>query len=181
MLDRIVDFIIQFLELGRFWVVIHPYEKGVLLRLGTFVRVLESGFHWIIPVGVDHVLYESVVVKAHNLGDFSTTTKDGKQIGFTPILTYKINDIQKALLDVDHVDDAVKAMAAGTIAQALSQCTWQEIVDKPETMDTIALACRKKGWRYGAEIISVQLASFALVKNIRLMGSNHGDTAGLGK
>lgn len=108
MLDKLVDFIVQCITLFKFWAVYQPYEAGALLRLGKFIRVLEPGFHWRYPFGIDQCLVEHTVPSTHSLGDESATTADGKSIGFHAVITYRVRDIAKALLEVDNVHHAVR-------------------------------------------------------------------------
>jgi regulator of protease activity HflC (stomatin/prohibitin superfamily) len=171
-LDRLVDFLIQFVSLAKFWEVVNQYEQGVLLRLGKFVRVLNPGLHFVFPLAIDYVHKEVVVMRTQTLGSVSTTTTDGKQVGFEVIVTHKINDIETAVLKVDQVEDAIKDACAGTVGQFLSACSWADM-SVPETMDKLTAACRKRGWKYGIEVMSVQLAGVSIVKNIRLMNSGH--------
>lgn len=169
MFDRLVDFVVQFADLFRFWVVLNPYEQGVLLRLGRFVRVVEPGLHFIWPFHVDHLIYQSVVPTTHSLGNESITSKDGKGVGFHAIITYKIHDIEKAMLEVSDTDHAVRDACAGEIGRVLRDHDWRDIIGSAEILDKLTAACRKRGFRYGIEIMSVQLAGLALVKSIRLM------------
>ncbi len=168
MLDKLLDVIIQFVELFKFWAVLHPYEAGVQLRLGKFHKILDCGFHWILPFGVDHVLNESIVPTTHNLEDESVTLADGKSIAFHAVVTYKVRDIQKAMLEVEDVSHAVRDAASGEIGRVLRESTW-EALSHPDLLDRLTAACRKRGFRYGIEILSVQLASLALCKTLRLM------------
>lgn len=169
-LDRLVDFLIQFLDLFKFWVILAPYERGVLLRLGKFVRVIEPGLTWIWPFNVERVQYESVVPCTHTLGDQSCTTRDGKQVGLQAVITYKIRDIDVALLEVAHHEDALRDSCSGTIGQVLSTFTWEEIMAGDVAQEKITKACRQKGFKYGLEVMSVQFASMGLVKTLRLLG-----------
>jgi regulator of protease activity HflC (stomatin/prohibitin superfamily) len=167
--DRLVDIVLQFVELGKFWYVCEPFEAGVKTRLGRFVTVLEPGFHWCWPLGVDRVVTEHTVPRTHMLGPQSATTKDGKQIGFEAVITVKVNDIRKALLEVEHSEDAVKDSCAGTIGQVLSTCEWRDIISDEAVLDKITAACRKKGFRFGLEVMSVQFSSMALTRSLRLL------------
>lgn len=173
MLDRLVELLISGLNLFRFWVVLDPYEKGVLLRLGRFIRVIEPGLTWVWPFDIDHVLTESVVMQTKSLGNLATTTVDGKKVGFECIVSYKISDIQKALLTVYRVEDAILDACQGVVGTTISTMTWDELRDTEKTTDKISIACRKRGWRYGVEILTAQLAGVSLVHNIRLMGDYH--------
>lgn len=168
MLDKLIDFLIQCIELFKFWVVVHPYEAGVLLRLGKFNRVIECGFHWMLPFGIDHAATERTVPTTHSLGDESTISKDGKSVGFHAVVTYKVRDIQKALLEVDDVNHAVRDACCGEIGRVMRGSTWAEILGE-DMLDKITTACRKRGFRYGIEVMSVQLAGVAICRSIRLM------------
>lgn len=170
MLDRLVDILLQFIELFKPWTVIMPYEGGVLIRLGKFVRVLEPGFHWVIPLGVDHVCSENVVPRTHSLEAQSTTTSDGKQIGWQAVITYKVRDVKVALLEVEDAEHAIKDSCSGTIGQVLSTLTWSDILSDSGYLDKVTSACRKKGFRYGLEVSAVQFSTMSLVKSLRLLG-----------
>jgi regulator of protease activity HflC (stomatin/prohibitin superfamily) len=169
MLDRLFEFVLSCLDLLRFWVVLQPFERGVQTRLGKFVKVVEPGLTFIIPLGIDHVYFETVVPRTHSLEDQSCTTTDGKQIGFQAVLTYSIRDIEAAILSVNHHEDALKDSCTGAICHTLSEYTWDSIVKNEEVLDKVTANCRKKAEKYGIKLISVQFATMSLVRTIRLL------------
>jgi len=168
MFDRLIDVLLQFIHLFKFWVVLDPYEGGLVLRLGKFNRVLEPGFHWVIPFGVDQVPAEHIMPKTHSLGYESITTADGKSVGFHAVVTYRVHNIKKAILEVEDVDHAVRDACLGEIGRVFRESTWEDI-GYPSILDALTSACRQRGFRYGIEVISVQLAGLALCKSLRLM------------
>jgi regulator of protease activity HflC (stomatin/prohibitin superfamily) len=113
---------------------------------------------------------EHIVPRTERISSLATTTVDGKSIGFDAVITYRISDIQKAVLEVEDLKDAIADSCAGTIGQTLSAATWEQIW-KGEATDSLTTACRKKGWRWGVEIQSVQLTGVALIKNLRIVSS----------
>jgi regulator of protease activity HflC (stomatin/prohibitin superfamily) len=153
------------------FVILLPYERGCLIRLGKFNRVVEPGFHWVLPLHLDTILHENVVARTEHIQALSTTTADGRSIGFDAVVTYRINDIQKALLEVNDLKDAVADSCAGHIGTALADSSWHDIWHGDVTEKLTAI-CRKRGWRWGIEVISVQLAGVCLVKNLRLSGNS---------
>lgn len=167
MLDRLWEIIGASLHALCFWVVIDPYERGLLLRLGLFQRVLDPGFHWKLPFHIDRVISENIVPRTERLTGMSTTTSDGKSVGFDAVITYKIHDVEKAILEVNDLKDAIADCCAGQIGTDLSNATWESI-RHGDTVDSLTSACRKRGWKWGVEIISIQLTGIALVKNLRL-------------
>lgn len=156
------------------FVVVKHYQEAVLLRLGIYKRNLGPGFHWILPLNFDSVLHDDVKPRTEKLSGLSTTTKDGKSIGFDAVVTYSIADIRKALLEVHDLKDAVSDTCAGIIGMELSNAEWSQIWHG-EVAEQLTTVCRKRGWKWGIEIHAVQLIGVALVKNLRISG-NAGNT-----
>ena len=147
--------------------VLPPYVGGVQLRMGKFKRVLEGGrWYWKIPFA-DYMVTSDVVPRTERVTGLATTTVDGKAIGFEAVITYRISDVQKALLDVHDLKDAIADSCVGIIGTELSNAKWDDIIHG-ETVELLTAACRKRGWRWGVEIQLVQLTGIAPVKNLRV-------------
>src|ERR1700689_4453007 len=139
--------------------IINQYNGGVQLRRGKMVRVLEGGWYWKVPFA-DTILIEHVVPRTERLTGLATTTADGKAIGFDAVITYRISDIQKALLEVNDLKDAIADTCAGIIGTELNNAVWSDIVHG-NTVDSLTKACRARGWKWGVEIQLVQLTGVA--------------------
>lgn len=161
-----------FLSLLPFTVVPH-YQKAVRLRLGKFKDVLEPGFHWIVPLHFDVVLDADVKPRTSKLIGLSTTTKDGKSVGFDAVVTWAVSDIRKALLEVHDLQDAVNDTCAGAIGTELANSEWSAIWHG-EVAENLTSVCRKRGWKWGIEISAVQLMGVAIVKNLRISSNSPG-------
>lgn len=152
------------------FVVVRHYHEAVQLRLGIYKRSLKPGFHWIVPLNFDVVLHEDVKPRTERLSGLSTTTSDGKSIGFDAVVTYCITDIRKALLEVHDLKDAIADTCAGIIGTELSNKEWSAIWHG-EVAEHLTTVCRKRGWKWGIEVQAVQLIGVALVKNLRISGN----------
>lgn len=156
------------------FIILMPYQEGVLIRLGRFERVLGPGFHWCLPLHLDTVLHDDVKPRTERLTGLSTTTTDNKSIGFDAVVTYSISDVRKALLEIHNLKDAVADTCAGVIGTELSNKEWSAIRNG-EVSEYLTTVCRKRGWKWGIEIHAVQLMGVALVKNLRISGNtSHG-------
>jgi len=165
MFDRLIDLLVQSVQLFQFFDVVDEYERGVILRLGKFHRTVEPGFVWLIPFAVDRLMVDNVVPRTANLGEQTITTKDGKSVTVRGVVTAKISDVKKAMLEVEHMDDALRDSCSGEIGRVISETTWDDVWHGKADLTG---ACRKRGWKYGIEIMSVQLADAAPTKCIRL-------------
>lgn len=167
MFDRIFDVLVGIWEHLVPIVVVDPYEGAVQIRMGAFLRELKSGsWYFKIPFA-DRVIPEHVVPRTERIGGLATTTSDGKAVGFEVVVTYRINDIVKATLEVSDLKDAIADSCAGIIGTELSASSWNDIVHG-NTTENLAAACRKRGWRWGVEIMSVQLTGVCQVRNFRI-------------
>jgi regulator of protease activity HflC (stomatin/prohibitin superfamily) len=152
--------------------IVPPFNGGVQLRMGKLLRVLEGGrWYWKIPFA-DYTITEHTVPRTERLTGLATTTVDGKAIGFDAVITYRISDIQKALLEVNDLKDAIADTCAGIIGTELSNTSWTDIIHG-NTVEMLTAACRKRGWKWGVEIQQVQLTGVAPVKNLRVSLSGH--------
>ena len=172
MLDKLLDFIVSIWNDLTPVEVIPPYNGGVQLRMGKLLRSLEGGgWYWKVPFA-DHIITEHTVPRTERLTGLATTTSDSKAIGFDAVITYRISDVQKALLEVSDLKDAIADSCAGIIGTELSNSSWADIVHG-DTVELLTKACRARGWKWGVEIQLVQLTGVAPVKNLRVSLSGH--------
>jgi regulator of protease activity HflC (stomatin/prohibitin superfamily) len=174
MFERISELIAQFSGLFKFWEIIHPYEGGLVLRQGIYSRDLKPGYNWIIPFGFEHTITEHTVPRTSRIHSMSTTTADGKTIGFEAVITWKINDLHKSLLEVSSLKDAIADCCMGVIGTELAEQSWEEILHG-RFIEQLGATCRKQGWKWGVEILRVQLTGVAAARNIRLLQDQYAE------
>jgi regulator of protease activity HflC (stomatin/prohibitin superfamily) len=165
--DKLIDLFLQFIDLFRFFTVCNEFERGVVLRLGVYNKTLEPGFHLILPFNLDQVIYDNIVPRTTNLGAQGLTTQDGKTITLSAIVTAQIRDIRKATLEVEHVDTALVDSCFATIGDLVVSHKWEDIL-KPEFSEAITKACRRQAFKYGIEILRVQLSDLTPSRALRL-------------
>jgi len=177
MFDRLVDAIIQFLDLFRFWVVVMVYEEAVLYRLGKPVKVLrcrgrwQRGFYFIWPFGIDDVFADNVVRKTVRLPVQNFTTKDGKSIGVLPVITYLIKDILTFQVKVEDAKTVLTDSSAGEIRAIMCEKTWEEIHTSGAALDEeITKAVRREAFKWGMEVMKVRFPDLAPATCHRIMG-----------
>jgi len=171
-LDKLLDWLREIWHELVPITILHPYDGGVQIRMGKVLRELKGGaWYWKIPFA-DDILNEHVVPRTERLTGLATTTVDGKAIGFDAVVTYRISDVQKAMLEVSDLKDAIADSCAGIIGTELSNMSWMDIIHG-NTVEALTAACRKRGWKWGVEIQQVQLTGVAPVKNLRVSLSGH--------
>ena len=123
MFDTLIQWIKDSIESLKPWVIINTFERGVAISFGKFTRVLQPGIHWIVPFGFTDVFVDNVVWRTTDLGVQSLMTKDQRTITLRAVVTSRIKNIEKAILEVEGVDDALKDACSGAIGQYVSTTT----------------------------------------------------------
>jgi regulator of protease activity HflC (stomatin/prohibitin superfamily) len=177
MLDKLLELLQHVWASLLPFVVLAPYEQGVQLRLGKFKRVLsEPGFYWCLPFNLDVVLKDNVVARTSRLTGLSTTTSDGHSVAFEAVVTWSISDVRKALLEINDLDDAIADTCAGALGTELANNEWSAVWHG-EAAENLTKVCRKRGFKWGVEISTVQLVGVAKTRNLRISlggeGSKH--------
>lgn len=166
MFDKLIDFVLQFLDRFACLTIIEAYEQGVVLRFGRFKKVFEPGVHFVWPV-IERVISENVVPKVYDLNAQSLTTADGVSVVVSGIVTARVHDVRRSVLEVDGVLDAIKNSSVAEIARAVKKATWSEL-SSVDFDESLTAACRKKGFKWGMEIMEVQLSDMSKSRTVRL-------------
>lgn len=167
MFDRLLDLIVQFGQQLVPFIIVNQTYGGVMLRFGTFKKVLEPGWHWKVPF-IDEPLTNSIVWTTISMPAQSLTTKDGKDIVVKGVIKYKIVDIQIFALEVYDAIDAISDMTQGIIFDIVKDRTWDELqFDNLKTKITRKAQTEAKRW--GIEIETVTLSDLAKIRSIRLL------------
>jgi regulator of protease activity HflC (stomatin/prohibitin superfamily) len=167
MLDRLIDLLVNFIDLFKFWEVVDIYELGVVLRWGRFHRELNPGFHWKIPFGIEKVLTDVVVPTTLNLGPQSLTTKDNIAVVVSGIVTFQTSDVKKLLLEVESANHVLEDNAYGVIARYVITHSYQEITSI-DAIDSIKREIRKASFKFGIEVTNFSFSDVTMARSYRL-------------
>ena len=168
MLDRVLQTIVEFIGFFRFCTVLRPYERGVLLRLGRFSREIGPGFLWLIPFHVDEILVDTVVPVSTNLPVQTVTTSDDVQVSISAVVTWRVGNIRKFILESANHAEIVMDASLGTIARGVASVRWQDLSGQ-EFQQTLVTDIRSKARKWGMKILDVQITDLAKTKTYRLL------------
>jgi len=159
-LDRLFDFLADFMDLFVFWVVLDEYEEGVVLRLGKYKKSLGKGLHLILPCNIDNVLVDNVVPTTDEIGEHSLVTADGKAVLIDGIVRWRIEDIRKILLEVEDSDDVLIDSTSGVLSQLVSEYEYEDLRSK-EFKSELMRTARRIARKSGVEILDIQITDLA--------------------
>lgn len=130
MLDKLIEVILEFIGLFKFWRVIPVNKEGVRIRWGKHPKLMLPGFHWIIPFEIDHV--KACVVKPEWVSTHAIhlTTTDLKTVTVAPAIKYMIVDSIAWLYGVKDAETNLHDAARLCTADILTDCSWEDCMKK---------------------------------------------------
>jgi uncharacterized membrane protein YqiK len=142
------------------------WERGILLRLGRFQRVLGPGINWTFP-GFDRLIATvDMRIRSTPFQAEKTLTKDTVPVNVDAVLFWVVNDARKAIVDVEHY--------AATVSWA-AQTTLRDVIGHTELVRMIS--DRTQVDRQLQEIIDAKTSDWGItvrsveVRDVRLPGA----------
>lgn len=165
MFDKLLDFILNFIEDILPLTIVNQWEMGVHLRFGKYYRVVQPGLVLKIPF-VDKILKTEVITQTVHLQPQTLTTLDEKSIVLKSIIRYHVHDVKKFLLNVMHASDVLVDTTQGIIRDIVEGTNWEDLYEVNETLKS-EVANVVKDW--GITIERVTLTDLGIVRTYRIM------------
>jgi len=138
--------------------VILEWERGVLLRLGKFRRVLAPGVAWVIP-GMDQVT--SVVdmrIRSTSFSAEKTLTRDTVPVDVDAVLFWVVTDAQRSILEVKEYQPTVTWAAQTTLRDVIGRTELVRMISDREGLDKeLQTAIDAKTSDWGITVQSVEI------------------------
>lgn len=168
MFDKLVELFVDSIKLFRLFIVIQPYEKGVIVRLGKFRRISEPGVVWVIPFGIDEVFASPAYFQTMTIGPQSLVTKDGREIVVSTLVTHFVGDHEKHFITISGGEQAIEDTAYGVVARFTMERTWDELHSEGVSRELTTLM-RQAIDDYGVKVKRAQIIDLTRSRSIRLI------------
>ena len=126
--------IVVFVFLARMLYVIQPYQQGIVIRLGTYVRTLDPGFKVVSPLA--NVMKIDLRTQVLEVPRQEVITKDNSPTNVDAIIYIKVVDSPKALFQVQDNHVATVALAQTTLRSVIGDMELDEILYNRERINT---------------------------------------------
>jgi len=146
---------------------INEYERGVLFSFGKFRRVLNPGWHIVLPV-VQSYKKIDIRTKAVDVPEQDAITKDNVTVRINAVIYYKIFDASKAILAVENCFYAVSQLTQTTMRNAVGSVSLDELLSEREKISTtIQQIIDKATDDWGVSVSNVELKDIALPEEMQ--------------
>jgi len=114
---------------------IKEWQRGVLLRLGTFQRILAPGIVWVIP-GVDTITaVVDMRIRSTPFSAEDALTKDTVPVNVDAVLFWVVTDAKRAILEVEEYLSTINWAAQTTLRDVIGRSELVRMISDRETLD----------------------------------------------
>lgn len=155
--------------------IVFEYKRALKFRFGKYVKTLQPGFRWIIPI-VETIQVVDIRVITINIVSQEVMTEDNVPCSIDGVVFFKINDPEKAVLEVEQYKFAITQLAQAALRDVCGKVELDTILSKREEMGkNIKSIVEQETKEWGIEINDVKIKDIQLPENMRRMMANQAE------
>jgi regulator of protease activity HflC (stomatin/prohibitin superfamily) len=155
--------------------VVYEYKRALKFRFGKYITTLQPGFRWIIPI-VETIQTVDIRVITINIVSQEVMTEDNVPCSIDGVVFFKINDPEKAVLEVEEYDFAITQLSQAALRDVCGKVELDTILSKREEMGkNIKTIVEQETREWGIEINDVKIKDIQLPENMRRMMANQAE------
>ncbi len=141
---------------------INQYEKGVKFTFGKFTSIMEPGWRLVWPI-IQSYQKVDVRVKAVDVPDQNTITRDNVSVKVNAVIYYKVSDVAKAIIEVEDFRYAISQYAQTTMRNIVGEVTLDELLSSRDKIaERIKEIVDKETDEWGLKVNNVELKDVSL-------------------
>jgi regulator of protease activity HflC (stomatin/prohibitin superfamily) len=149
--------------------IVFEYKRALKFRFGKYIKILEPGFRWIIPI-VETVQIVDIRVITINILSQEVMTMDNVPCSIDGVVFFRINDPEKAVLEVEEYNYAIAQLSQAALRDVCGKVELDTILSKREEMgDNIKDNVEQETKEWGIEIVGMKIKDIQLPENMKRM------------
>ena len=161
---------------GIFWLlvlifaclkIVRQYERGVLFTLGRFSGVMQPGLRIVIPV-IQSWERVDIRVKTVDIPSQECVSKDNVSLKVNAVLYYRVDQSDKAVLEVESFNYAVSQLAQTTMRNIVGEFELDEILQQRENLSNkIQQIVDKDTDPWGIKVTKIEIKDIELPETMK--------------
>ena len=155
--------------------VVYQYKRALKFRFGKYIKTLQPGFRWIIPI-VETIQMVDIRVITIKIISQEVMTEDNVPCSIDGVVFFKIDDPEKAVLEVEEYKFAISQLAQAALRDVCGKVELDTILSKREEMGkNIKSIVELETKEWGIKINDVKIKDIQLPENMRRMMANQAE------
>jgi len=155
--------------------VVYEYKRALKFRFGKYIKTLQPGFRWVIPI-IETIQTVDIRVITINVVSQEVMTEDNVPCSIDGVVFFKIVDPEMAVLEVEEYKFAITQLSQAALRDVCGKVELDTILSKREEMGKnikSIVEIETKVW--GIEIIDVKIKDIQLPENMKRMMANQAE------
>lgn len=146
---------------------VNQYQRGVKFRLGKFVSITKPGLQIVIPF-IETMMKVDIRVKAVDVPNQEAITKDNISVGINAVIYYKVDDVSKAVLEVENFYYAISQIAQTTMRNIVGSVDLDTLLsERDKVSEQIRSIVDKLTDPWGIVVQNVDLKDVSLPEDMK--------------
>ena len=155
--------------------IVFEYKRALKFRFGKYIKVLEPGFRWIVPI-MDSIQSVDIRVITINILSQEVMTEDNVPCSIDGVVFFRIDDPERAVLEVEDYKFAITQLAQAALRDVCGKVELDTILSKREEIGkNIREIVENETSEWGILIIDVKIKDIQLPENMRRMMANQAE------
>lgn len=147
--------------------VISQWERGVIFRLGKFVKEIAPGLAWVIPI-IDSVYHVDMRIRTMDVVPQEVMTKDSVPTKIDAVVYYQIFDSQKSITAVENFSYASTLMAQSKLRDVVGKYDLDTLLSSKDKISVeVLIALQAPTDQWGVNIKSVEIKNIEIPDNMK--------------
>ncbi|HLY72780.1 MAG TPA: slipin family protein [Planctomycetota bacterium] len=147
--------------------IVNEWDRGILLRLGRFQRILTPGIVWLIP-GIDRLVSNvDTRIRSTTFSAERTLTRDTVPVNVDAVLFWVVTDAQKAILEVKDYVTTISWSAQTALRDVIGKSELARMISDRAALDKeLEAIIDAKTSEWGITVQSVEIRDVSIPKAI---------------
>ena len=155
--------------------VVYEYKRALKFRFGKYIKTLQPGFRWIIPI-IETLQTVDIRVITINVVSQEVMTQDNVPCSIDGVVFFKIIDPEMAVLEVEEYNFAITQLSQAALRDVCGKVELDTILSKREEMGkNIKSIVEIETKEWGIDIIDVKIKDIQLPENMKRMMANQAE------
>jgi regulator of protease activity HflC (stomatin/prohibitin superfamily) len=155
--------------------IIFEYKRALKFRFGKYIKTLQPGFRWVIPI-VETIQIVDIRVITINVVSQEVMTQDNVPCSIDGVVFFKVVDPEMAVLEVEEYEFAITQLSQAALRDVCGKVELDTILSKREEMGkNIKTIVEVETKQWGIDIIDVKIKDIQLPENMKRMMANQAE------
>lgn len=148
--------------------ILPPWERAVVLRLGTFRNLSGPGIIFLIPLGVDRAIRVDTRIITMDVPRQEMMTKDNVPVTVDAIVLFKVVDPTAVILKIENFIRTTQLIAQTTLRSTVGQVELDELLSQRDQVNQrLQTVIDEQTEPFGVKVTGVEVRDVALPEGMR--------------